>query len=85
MQPELFRKVIDECEAGGTKAITFGSRGNQQYIQFFDFVSYVEGKFMDVKIITNATRLEKLIHKIFSSNVSQVVFSIDSKKKNIGA
>ena len=27
MQPELFRKVIDECEAGGTKAITFGSRG----------------------------------------------------------
>ena len=83
MQPELFKKIIDECESEGTKAITFGSRGEPTiHPDFLDFVSYVEGKFMDVKIITNATRLnEKLIHKIFSSNVSQVVFSIDSEKK----
>lgn len=83
MQPELFKKVVDECEAGGTKAITFGSRGEPTiHPDFLDFVSYVKGKFMDVKIITNATKLnEKLIHKIFSSNISQVVFSIDSENK----
>ena len=60
------------------------SRGEPTIHQnFVDFLSYVEDKFMDVKIITNATKLtDKLIHKIFSSNVSQVVFSIDSEKKD---
>ena len=84
MNPDLFKKIVDECEIGGTKAITFGSRGEPTiHPNFIDFLSYVEGKFMDLKIITNATKLtEELIHKIFNSNVSQVVFSIDSEKKN---
>ena len=83
MPLNLFKKIIDECESEGTKAITFGSRGEPTiHPNFLDFVSYSAGKFMDVKIITNATKLtEELIHKIFSSNVSQVVFSIDSEKK----
>lgn len=83
MDMELYKKIIDECCKEGTKAITFGSRGEPTIHQNFkEFIDYANNKFMDLKIITNATKLDdELIHKIFQSNISQVVFSIDSEKK----
>jgi len=83
MDFELYKKIIDECQINGTKAITFGSRGEPTiHPQINEFIEYAAGKFLDLKIITNATKLnEGLIHTIFKSNLQQVVFSIDSEEK----
>jgi radical SAM protein with 4Fe4S-binding SPASM domain len=46
-------------------------------------LEYCTNKFFELKINTNATKLtEKLIHKILQSGVTDVVFSVDSYKKN---
>jgi radical SAM protein with 4Fe4S-binding SPASM domain len=83
MSFDLYKKVIDECEKKGTQAITFGSRGEPTiHNQITEFLSYASNKFMDIKLITNATKLdEKLINSIFENNIQQVVFSIDSENK----
>lgn len=83
MNFDLYKKVIDECEANGTKAITFGSRGEPTiHPQIKEMLEYASGKFLDFKLITNATKLtEELIHTIFKCNIQQVVFSIDSEDK----
>jgi radical SAM protein with 4Fe4S-binding SPASM domain len=45
-------------------------------------LDYCKGKFFEVKMNTNATRLtDKLIHKILQSGVTDIVFSVDSYKK----
>ena len=85
MDINLYKKVIDEAHANGTCAITFGSRGEPTiHPQIIEFLDYLKGKFLDVKLITNATKLsDELIHKIFSCNINQVSFSIDSENKKI--
>lgn len=85
MDINLYKKIIDEAYANGTCAITFGSRGEPTiHPQIIEFIDYLKGKFLDVKLITNATKLsDKLIHKIFSCNINQVSFSIDSEDKKI--
>ena len=46
-------------------------------------LDYCKGKFFDLKINTNATRLtEKLMHTIIESGVTDLVFSIDSYEKD---
>ena len=83
MNINLYKKIIDEAHDNGTCAITFGSRGEPTiHPQFIEFLDYLKEKFLDVKLITNATKLsDKLIHKIFSSKINQVSFSIDSEDK----
>ena len=83
MDFELFKKVIDEAASNGAKALTFGSRGEPTiHPQILDFIDYAKNKFLDFKLITNATKLnEKLISKIFESNINLVSFSIDSEDK----
>ena len=85
MDFDLYKKVIDEAAANGTKAITFGSRGEPTiHPQIIDFIDYAKNKFLEFKLITNATKLDdKLIHKIFQSNIDLVQFSIDSEDKKI--
>ena len=85
MDFDLYKKVIDEAAANGTKAITFGSRGEPTiHPQIIDFIDYANNKFLEFKLITNATKLDdKLIHKIFQSNIDLVQFSIDSEDKKI--
>ncbi len=80
----LYKKIIDEASKNGTKAITFGSRGEPTiHPEFKLFLEYCSEKFLDIKLITNATKLkEDLIHSIFKHKVHQVVFSIDSEEKN---
>lgn len=84
MSFDLYKKIIDECYAEGTKAITFGSRGEPTiHPEFKSFLEYAKDKFIDIKLITNATKLnEQLINTIFNTNVTQVVFSVDSEKKD---
>ena len=83
MDFDLFKKIVDEAEKKGTKAITFGSRGEPTiHPQICDFLEYLSGKFLEVKLTTNATKLsEKLIRTIFKTNVDLVTFSIDSEEK----
>tara|TARA_B100001250_G_scaffold395499_1_gene400471 strand:+ start:1503 stop:2621 length:1119 start_codon:yes stop_codon:yes gene_type:complete len=83
MNFDLYKKIIDECEINGTKAITFGSRGEPTiHPQIKEMLEYASGKFLDIKLITNATKLtDELINTIFKCNLQQVVFSIDSEEK----
>ena len=83
MDFDLYKKIIDEAVKNGTKALTFGSRGEPTiHPQIIDFIEYAKNKFLDFKIITNATKLsDELIHKILESNVNLLQFSIDSEDK----
>lgn len=84
MNFELYKKIIDEASVNGTKAITFGSRGEPTiHPEFKSFLDYCSNKFLDIKLITNATKLnDDLIHTVFKNKIHQVVFSIDSEEKN---
>jgi len=83
MQLDLFKKIIDQAFEGGTKAITLASRGEPTlHPELGEMLEYCTGKFFELKLNTNATRLnEKLIHKILQSDVTDLVFSIDSYEK----
>lgn len=85
MDFELYKKIIDEAVENNTKAITFGSRGEPTiHPQIIDFIDYAKNKFLEFKLITNATKLnDKLINKIFEANIDLVSFSIDSEDKLI--
>ena len=85
MSLKLFKKIVDEAVLGGTKAITLASRGEPTMNkQLPEMLRYAEGKFFEVKVNTNATRLtEQLCHDILSSGVSELVFSIDAENKEL--
>ncbi len=82
MSIELFKKCIDELE-GNVEAITFASRGEPTLNQkIFEMIEFANNKFLGLKINTNASMLnEKLIHKLLSSSIQTIVFSIDAKDK----
>ena len=81
---ELFKQIIDDAVKGGTKAITFASRGEPTlHPKLGEMIEYCSGKFFELKINTNATKLsEKLIHQILKSGVTIMVFSVDSYTKD---
>ena len=85
MALDFFKKIIDEAAAGGTKAITLASRGEPTMNKnFSDMIKYTNGKFYEVKINTNGTRLtEEHCHAILSSGVTEMCFSIDAEKKEL--
>ena len=82
MDFDLLKKVIDEIE-GKVEAVTFASRGEPTlHPQLDKFLQYCEGKFLGFKLNTNATLLnEKKIHMLLSSDLQQLVLSIDEKDK----
>jgi hypothetical protein len=85
MAMDLYRRIIDEIAAGGTKAITFASRGEPTlHPQLGAMLAYASAgsRFFDLKLNTNATRLdEKLCHAILQSGVNEMVFSVDAHEK----
>jgi len=83
MKIELFKKIIDEVYAGGTKAITIASRGEPTlHPKLGEMLEYCKGKFFELKLNTNATLLnDKLIHQILQSDITDIVFSVDSYEK----
>ena len=85
MSLEMFKKIVDEAVAGGTKAITLASRGEPLMNKDLpDMLEYAKGKFLEIKINTNGTRLtEKLCHDILSAEVNELVFSIDAEEKEL--
>jgi len=84
MDFSLFKEIITQAHEGGTKAITLASRGEPTiHPQLADMLKFCSGKFFEIKLNTNATLLnEKLIHKIFEADISDIVFSVDSFTKS---
>ena len=82
MKFDLLKKVVDEI-AGKIDAVTFASRGEPTLHPELDkFLKYCEGKFLGLKLNTNATLLnEKKINMLLSSDLQQLVLSIDEKDK----
>ena len=83
MSLDLFKKVIDELE-GNVEAITFASRGEPTLNKnISEMIKYCNGKFLALKLNTNASLLsENLIHEMLSSDLQTIVFSIDAKDKD---
>lgn len=82
MTLDLFKSVVDQLE-GNVEAITLASRGEPTLAKSFpDMMSYLKGKFIGLKINTNATRLkESIIESILDAEPSVLVFSMDSANK----
>lgn len=84
MKLSLFKKIIDQLE-GQVEFVTFASRGEPLLApDFAAMMEYTRGKFLALKINTNASRLtEKYAHAILSSGVSTLVFSADAADKEL--
>ena len=85
MEWNLFKSAIDQAADHQCHAITLASRGEPTlHKRFGEMLSYINEKgLLDVKINTNATRLdEKLCHDILSANVSTVTLSVDAADKS---
>ena len=81
---DLFKKVIDDACENNIKSLTLASRGEPTlHPKLNEMLEYCKGKFFEIKINTNATRLnEKLINSILKNDVTEMVFSIDSYEKD---
>ena len=79
MSMELFRNTVDQLD-GNVEGITLASRGEPTLNNSLpDMVRYLSGKFLAIKINTNAQQLtEKLSHVILDSDVQTLVFSADA-------
>lgn len=82
MDLDFFKNLIDQLE-NNVEAITFASRGEPTLNKNFEkMLDYCSGKFLGLKMNTNASILnEKMIHSILSSDIQTIVFSIDSADK----
>ncbi len=84
MDLDFFKKVIDQLE-GNVEAITLASRGEPTlHKQIGEMLEYMSGKFLAVKINSNASLFtDKMIHTILSNDVQTMAFSIDAADKEL--
>ena len=84
MHLNLFKQIVDELE-GNVESITLASRGEPTlHKQLGEMLDYIKGKFLAVKINTNASMLtDKLIHQILASDIQTICFSIDAADKKL--
>ena len=84
MTLEMFKNIIDEIE-GKVQFVTLASRGEPLISKEIDkMIEYTSGKFLNLKINTNASLLnEKKAHAILSSNVKTLVFSADAADSDL--
>lgn len=84
MKVELFKKIIDQIE-NNVQFVTLASRGEPLVSKEFDeMIKYTSGKFLNLKINTNASLLnEKKCHSILESKVKTLVFSADAADEKL--
>ena len=84
MDMDLFKQVIDELE-GKVESITLASRGEPTlHKQLGEMLEYMNGKFLAIKINSNASLFtDKMIHTILSNDVQTMAFSIDAADKEL--
>lgn len=80
MDMGLFRRIVDEMEQNRCDSLVIASRGEPTlHPGFPEMLKYATARVLDVKVNTNATRLdEKLCREILEAEPNVVVFSIDS-------
>jgi radical SAM protein with 4Fe4S-binding SPASM domain len=87
MDIDLFKKCVDEARENSCRALTLASRGeptlHPELSKMIEYCKPIKNhQFFDLKLNTNATRLnENLIHSFFESEVTSLVFSVDSDNK----
>jgi len=74
-----FKRIVDMA-AGNIDFVTLASRGEPLLAKdFIEMIDYAKGKFLDLKINTNASMLtEARAHAILASGVKTLVFSVDT-------
>ena len=79
MDLDVFKKVVDELEKEGCGAVTFAGRGEPLLNPHFsDFLEYISGKILEIKINTNGLLLTpEMCHSILRNNVNMLVFSAE--------
>ena len=79
MSLDLFKSVVDQAQ-GMCEAVTLASRGEPLICpDIDDMLAYVSGKFLALKINTNAWFLdERKSHSILQAGVNTLVFSADA-------
>ena len=82
MTLDLFKEIINEIE-GNIPYITFASRGEPTLNpDFLNMLSYCKNKFLDIKLNTNASTLNKAKINAILDVCDTVVFSIDTPDVN---
>ena len=86
MSLDLFKKIVDQAE-NNIDFISLASRGEPlSNPDVIEMLKYSNGKFLNLKINTNASLLdEKKIHAILSYGVGTVVFSADAADEKLYA
>lgn len=82
MSLELYQQIVDEVE-GKVEFLSLASRGEPLMAKNIEeMLKYSVGKFLNLKINTNASLLnEKKIHALLSGGVKTVVFSADAAEE----
>ncbi len=84
MKVDLFKNIIDQIE-NNVEFVTLASRGEPLVSKEFDeMIKYTSGKFLNLKINTNASLLnEKKCHSILESKIKTLVFSADAADEKL--
>lgn len=82
MTLDLFKQVVDEAQ-GNVEFLSLASRGEPLICpDIVPMLEYTRGKFLNLKINTNASLLdERKAHAILSGSVRTVVFSVDAAEE----
>ena len=82
MQLEDFKKIIDHAH-NNIQFLTLASRGEPLVSKSFsEMLKYTSGKFLNLKLNTNASLLnERICHEILSDTVGTLVISADAAEK----
>jgi radical SAM protein with 4Fe4S-binding SPASM domain len=79
MEPELFKKIINEAAQYPETVIVLHRRGESLlHPNFIDFLNLIAGKFKEVQIATNATLLTEEKFKAITSAITFISFSLDA-------
>ncbi len=75
----LFQRIVDQAQ-DQCEALTLASRGEPLvHKQLEEMLAYVRGKFLALKLNTNASLLtEPLCHAILQADLNTLVFSVDA-------
>ncbi len=74
----LFKKIVDEAARYPNTIIVLHRRGESLlHPQFAEICKYVQGKFKEIQIATNATLLDEEKSKLLIETVTFISFSID--------
>ena len=79
MDFNFFKSIIDEAEHEGVGSLTMASRGEPTlHPNLIDMLEYCKGKFFEIKMNTNGSKLTLDLSKALLSTLDHIVFSIDS-------